>query len=132
MGDAAQLFAAFCYVVPGMPMIYTGQLVGNHHRLAFFEKDLIDRDEAYAMGALYQELNALRANNPALQSPEVGAPMERVACDNEAIFACRRVKGNNEVLAVMNMSGEKQNVTLETGETFELDPWSYEIMPSLR
>ena len=47
MGDAVPLFQAFCYVVPGMPMIYTGQLSGNHHRLEFFEKDLIDTDENY-------------------------------------------------------------------------------------
>ena len=28
----------------------------------------------------------------------------------------------------MNMSSEKQNVTLETGETFDLEPWGYEIV----
>ena len=132
MGDAVDLFAAFCYVVPGMPMMYTGQLAGNHHRLEFFEKDLIDNDLDYAKADLYKGLNAMRARNKALFSPEVGAPMERVACDNEAIFACKRVKEGrwhtNAILAVMNMSGEKQNVTLETGETFALEPWGYEII----
>lgn len=132
MGEAVNLFAAFCYVVPGMPMIYTGQISGNHHRLAFFEKDLIDTDEAFAQGELYKSLNALRKRNKALFSPEVGAPMERVACDNEAIFACRRTKEGrwhtNSVLAVMNMSGEAQSVTLESGEHFDLAPWGYEII----
>ena len=132
MGEAVNLFAAFCYVVPGMPMIYTGQISGNHHRLAFFEKDLIDRDEAFAQGDLYKSLNAMRKRNKALFSPEVGAPMERVACDNEAIFACRRSKEGrwhtNSVLAVMNMSGEAQSVTLESGEHFVLAPWAYEII----
>ncbi len=132
MGDAVNLFAAFCYVVPGMPMMYTGQISGNHHRLEFFEKDLIDRDEAFAQGALYKRLNAMRERNKALFSPEVGAPMERVACDNEAIFACRRSKEGrwhtNTVLAVMNMSAEPQSVTLESGEHFDLAPWSYEII----
>ena len=132
MGDAVDLFAAFCYVVPGMPMMYTGQLAGNHHRLEFFEKDLIDNDLDYAKADLYKGLNAMRARNKALFSQEVGAPMERVICDNEAIFACKRVKEGrwhtNAILAVMNMSGEKQNVTLETGETFNLAPWAYEII----
>lgn len=132
MGDAVPLFAAFCYIVPGMPMIYTGQLSGNHHRLEFFEKDLIDTDEAFAQAELYKGLNALRERNKALFSPEVGAPMERVACDNEAIFACRRSKigrwHTNTVLAVMNMSAEPQSVTLESGEYFELAPWGYEII----
>ena len=132
MGDAVPLFAAFCYVVPGMPMIYTGQLSGNHHRLEFFEKDLIDKDPAFAQADLYKGLNALRERNKALFSPECGAPMVRVACDNEAIFACSRSKEGkyhtNTVLAVMNMSAEPQTVTLETGETFDLAPWGYEIV----
>lgn len=132
MGDAVNLFAAFCYVVPGMPMIYTGQLSGNHHRLEFFEKDLIDNDEAYSQADLYRDLNNLRARNKALFSPEVGAPMERIACDNDAIFACKRSKvgkwHTNTVIAVMNMSNEEQVVNLETGETYRLAPWQYEIM----
>ena len=132
MGDAVNLFAAFCYVVPGMPMIYTGQLSGNHHRLEFFEKDLIDNDEAYSQADLYRDLNNLRERNKALFSPEVGAPMERIACDNDAIFACKRSKvgkwHTNSVIAVMNMSNEEQEVTLETGETYKLAPWQYEIM----
>ena len=132
MNDAVDLFAAFCYVVPGMPMIYTGQLSGNHHRLEFFEKDLIDSDETFAKADLYHHLNCMRERNKALFSPEAGAPMERIACDNEAIFACKRHKEgrwhSNTVIAVMNMSDQKQNVTLETGETFELAPWGYEII----
>lgn len=132
MGDAVNLFAAFCYVVPGMPMIYTGQLSGNHHRLEFFEKDLIDNDEAYSQADLYRDLNNLRERNKALFSPEVGAPMERIACDNDAIFACKRSKvgkwHTNTVIVVMNMSNEEQVVNLETGETYKLAPWQYEIM----
>jgi len=132
MGDAVPLFAAFCYVVPGMPMIYTGQISGNHHRLEFFEKDLIDADADYSLAALYEQLNGMRARNKALFSPESGAPMERIACDNDAIFACKRHKEgrwhSNTVIAVMNMSDQEQNVTLETGETFSLKPWGYEIV----
>ncbi len=132
MGDAVNLFAAFCYIVPGMPMMYTGQISGNHHRLEFFEKDLIDTDETFAQGALYKQLNALRKRNKALFSPEVGAPLERIACDNEAIFACKRSKEGrwhtNTVIAVMNMSDQAQSVTLESGEHFDLQPWAYEII----
>jgi len=117
MGNAVPLFAAFCYVVPGMPMIYTGQLSGNHHRLEFFEKDTIDMDESYAQAELYNLLNGLRARNKALFSPEVGAPMVRLIADNEHIFACVRQKDgkwyNNTIIAVMNMSDREQTVTLD-------------------
>lgn len=150
MGEAVPLFQAFCYVVPGMPLIYTGQLSGNHHRLEFFEKDLIDIDEQYSQRELYKELNALRARNKALFSPECGAPMQRVPADNGHIFACARHKEDkwrdNTVIAVMNMSGEEQNVTLDlTGyegkyrcmcgkktvlepiQAFTLAPWQFKI-----
>ncbi|MBR1426125.1 MAG: alpha-amylase [Paludibacteraceae bacterium] len=151
MGDAAHLFAAFTYVVPGMPMIYTGQLSGNHHRLAFFEKDLIDVVEDAPERGLYQWLNQLRADNPALYSNELGAPMLRVPADNDAVFACARQlpgRHGNTVLAVMNMSADQQEVTLQLdpalqgdfrkpcgktitlGEEFtcKLAPWSFKIL----
>ncbi len=150
MGDAVPLFQAFCYVVPGMPMIYTGQLSGNHHRLEFFEKDLIDKDEKYAEADLYHLLNGLRERNKSLFSPEAGAPMERITTDNEHVFACvREKKGRwhtNTVIAVMNMSGEEQHVMLdmaghegtykcicgkkqkiETAQEFTLAPWQFKI-----
>jgi hypothetical protein len=150
MGDAVPLFAAFTYIVPGMPMIYTGQLSGNHHRLEFFEKDMIDTDENYAQAELYKQLNGMRERNKALFSPEVGAPMVRLAADNDKIFACVREKEgrwhSNTIIAVMNMSGEEQEVTLdltgyegrytcfcgkkstlETTHHFTLAPWNFLI-----
>lgn len=150
MGNSVPLWSAFCYVVPGMPMIYTGQLSGNHHRLEFFEKDLIDTNPEYAQADLYKQLNKLRADNKALHSPEIGAPMVRIATDNEHIFACvRHAEGtwcDNTVIAVMNMSGEEQTVTLdftdytgkydcicgksiqlEASQTLTLQPWEYKI-----
>ena len=147
MGDAINLFAAFCYVVPGMPMIYTGQLSGNHHRLEFFEKDLIDTDEAYAQASLYKQLNDLRQRQRVLFSPEIGAPMIRIPADNGAIFACARPYPNGmNVIAVMNMSDQEQNVTLDLGmyagkykclcgkthklektQSYTLKPWVFKI-----
>jgi len=152
MGDATDLFAAFTYVVPGMPMIYTGQMSGNHHRLEFFEKDVIDRVENAPQKVLYKGLNDLRANNPALWSNEKGADMVRLTADNDKVFACVRTKscpkhGDNTVIAIMNMSAETQTVTLdltnlegeykclcgktmtmEANQTIELTPWKYIIL----
>ena len=152
MGDATDLFAAFTYVVPGMPMIYTGQMSGNHHRLEFFEKDVIDRVENAPQKALYKGLNDLRAANRALWSNEKGAEMVRLTADNDKVFACVRTKscpkhGDNTVIAIMNMSAEPQTVTLdltnlageynclcgkkmsvESTQTFELTPWKYIIL----
>ena len=152
MGDAANLFTAFTYVVPGMPLIYTGQISGNHHRLSFFEKDCIDRVPDAPQYAMYKGLNELRANNRALWSNELGAPMYRIDADNDNIFACVRPLqckkyGDNTVIAIMNMSAEPQTVTLNIGEyagdyqclcgkqvsldaatTLTLEPWSYRVL----
>ena len=152
MGDATDLFAAFTYIVPGMPMIYTGQMSGNHHRLEFFEKDVIDRVENAPQKALYKGLNDLRAANRALWSNEKGADMVRLTADNDKVFACVRTKscpkhGDNTVIAIMNMSAEPQTVTLdltnlegeynclcgktmnvEAKQTIELTPWKYIIL----
>ncbi len=156
MGDAADLFTAFTYIVPGMPLIYTGQPSGNNHRLEFFEKDVIDTlmSDGGKKAELYAKLNALRADNRALWSNELGAPMTRLSADNDAVFACARHKacehcGSNTVIAVMNMSAEQQTVTLQLGDwvgtyhclcghdveltaehNLTLDPWQYMIVAS--
>ena len=118
MGAAVQALTAFTYVIPGMPLIYTGQEYGNHHRLEFFEKDCIDRDDNCPMRPLYKRLNDMREQNPALHSPELGAKMVRLATDNDKVFACARqaflpcCKKTNTVVSIINMSGSKQQVTV--------------------
>lgn len=150
MGDARHLMAAFTYLVPGMPLIYTGQLSGNHHRLEFFEKDLIDRVDDAPEYAMYQQLNAFRKANPALYCPELGAPMKRLETDNAAIFACARPlkEKDNVVVGLMNMSAEPQTftlhlcpclageytclcgkqITLADGDEITLQPWEYRLL----
>ena len=111
--DGAATYAAFTYVIPGMPLIYTGQEFGNHKRLEFFEKDGFERKHAEQF-EMYKNLNAMRRDNPALWSPELGAPMTRIANDNPAIFSCARVLDDNVVLGIFNFSSEPQAVTLQT------------------
>ena len=126
MGAAVGAMTALTYVIPGMPLIYTGQEYGNHHRLEFFEKDCIDRDEDCRMRPFYKALNDVRRTNPALFSPELGAPMVRLETDNDKVFAIAResavkqkrmhhyVTKTNTVLAFINMSNEVQDVDIHT------------------
>ena len=150
---AVEAMTAFTYIIPGMPLIYTGQEYGNHHRLEFFEKDCIDRDENCRMRPLYTELNDIRRSNPALYSPELGAPMVRLECDNDKVFACAREaavpkqKKTNKVISLINMSDDHQDVIVNVGnyigdyidmsgnpvlldEKYEctLAPWQYIIL----
>ncbi len=115
MGGAYATFAAFTYIAPGIPLIYTGQEYGNTKRLAFFEKDTIEVNHTQDF-AMYQDLNTLRENNSAIWSPELGAPLSRIACNNEKIFACARANEENTVLGIFNFSAEPQTVTLQTAD----------------
>ena len=156
MGAAVQAMTAFTYIIPGMPLIYTGQEYGNHHRLEFFEKDCIDRDENSQMRQLYKRLNDLREANPALYSPELGAKMVRLQTDNDKVFACVREvpvpssKLLNTIVCLINMSKEPQDVTvnteafaddyadfdgnlviLESSYSRTLNPWQFVILTDL-
>lgn len=113
MGKASGVMAAFTYVVPGMPLIYTGQEYANNHRLAFFDKDVIERNHTPEF-AMYQDLNQVRKDNPVLWSNELGAPMQRVVCDNPDIFACVRTNGDNTVIGIFNFSPQEQSFALQT------------------
>ena len=65
MGDAAELLTALSFVVPGMPLIYSGQEYDLDHRLLFFEKDQIPSLKA-VMWPLLEKLGQLKNTNPAL------------------------------------------------------------------
>ncbi len=113
MGDAYATFAAFTYIAPGIPLIYTGQEYANDKRLRFFEKDTININ-SHKEFEMYKSLNELRAANSAIWAPELGAPLVRVDCNNDKIFACVRQNEENTVLAIFNFSAEPQTVVLQT------------------
>lgn len=120
MGNGSMAFAAFTYVIPGMPLIYTGQEYALDHRLEFFEKDSFPRKHCPQF-PMYQDLNALRKANPALWSPEAGAPMVRVENNNPVIFSCARQLTLNDgtvntVLGIFNFSAKEQEVVLQTAD----------------
>ena len=58
-GPAVKQYAVLSFVVPGMPMIYSGQEAGLDKRLEFFEKDLIDW-ERERVSRLYRDLIEMR------------------------------------------------------------------------
>lgn len=113
LGAATDAFAAFTYIVPGMPLIYTGQEYGSDKRLRFFDKDTIAVNSHAPQFALYQKLNAMRKNNPALWSEERGAPMLPIGCDHPSVFACVRTIDGNSVIALFNFSGKTVTATLD-------------------
>lgn len=149
MGDGAKTFAAFTFVIPGMPLLYNGQEVGFNRRLEFFEKDQIDWKDNGNFEDFYKKLIAMRRNNTALWAATKGADMERILTpNNPSVYAFVRKNDKDKVVAIFNFSAEKvsfdlssemlegeyinlfsgENKVLSGAETMSFGPWEYLIL----
>jgi 1,4-alpha-glucan branching enzyme len=117
-GAAEDAMAVLTYTLPGMPLIYNGQEIGLDKRLAFFEKDPISW-KAYgtkgkAKTLFYTQLNSIKENNPALWAGTSGGSITFLQSDNPSVMAFVRAKGTSKVITVINLTTQKQTVTLTT------------------
>jgi len=147
LGDGAKAFAVFSFLIPDMPLIYTGQEAGLNKRLAFFDKDEVEWKE-HKSQKLYLQLIKLKNNNDALLNGERGG---KIACvsstDKKNILAFTRAKNKDKIFAIFNFSDKEDEFELEgetimgayknyfTGkietfsdkETFKFHPWEYRV-----
>jgi glycosidase len=147
LGDAHQTFALVSYLMPGMPLIYSGQEAGLDKRLKFFEKDPIDWSDT-SLFPFYQTLNQLKAENPALWNGIAGGDLIEIQNDQpDSALSFARRKGGNKVILIANLSPEKRTIMTQMDEVqgryqevfsgeiknlksrvnFELPPWGYEL-----
>ena len=150
LGAAVPAMAALTFTYPGIPLIYTGQEIGNTKRLAFFEKDLVSGlNVSNATTAFYTKLVSLKSKNAALWNNST-AKLVPTPGNNNSVISYSRVTGSNKVLTVINASNATQKVTLNltklnasyylfsTGKlvalkttlTLTLKPWQYEVYSS--
>lgn len=143
MGDASRLMLAFSYVMPGMPLIYSGQEYDMNHRLKFFEKDSIPKTKGMMWEDL-KKLGKLKATNAALHGGKQKATALQFETDNENVLWYTRNKSGNGVTFIGNFSNESQTFTVVekrtmtdymTGDKIEfnnssmtLEPWEYKIL----
>jgi glycosidase len=112
MGEAAQTFAALTFVIPGMPLIYSGQEAAYNQRLKFFDKDTIEWGN-YPYASFYTTLIRLKKENPALWNGMAGGELVKVPTNNDKlIYSFSREKDGNRVFSVFNLSNQPQTVTL--------------------
>lgn len=148
LGNAVETFAVLTYVIPGMPLIYSGQEAGNNKRLKFFDRDPIEWKE-HPFSELYRSLNKLRKENNALWSgKESGEYIVIPNTSQEEVFTFLRVKENNAIFSVFNLSDKPVETELQseqadgdyreffTDKMFEitalaksikLKPWEYRV-----
>ncbi len=105
MGEAHKCMAALTYVLDGIPLIYSGQESGSSHRLAFFEKDLIDWSKMDEYTPFYQALNWLKHNLAPLQYAGSGGKLEYInSSQPENVFAVKRKSHGQTVIALFNLT----------------------------
>jgi len=111
-GPAQQAWTVFAATTYGMPLVYSGQEANNKKRLEFFEKDPIDWSGGYVFEYLMKTLFILKSQNSALWNGQGSLEWISTAHDDKLIVF-RRAYDDNEVLVMINTSGEEL--------TFELD-----------
>jgi cyclomaltodextrinase len=153
LGDAAEIFAALTFVIPGMPLIYSGQEAGLNKRLEFFEKDPIEWKE-HKFKELYTSLCKLKENHVALWNGGKGGKLNQISVLSASsrgievekiktdIFAFEREHEGNKIFTIFNLSDENftQIIPVEVdsgykdfftneliGKVINLRPWGYKI-----
>ncbi len=119
MGDAAEVFAALCFMLPGLPLIYNGQEYDSKKRLKFFEKDEIEK-EKQKMFSVYKALGKLKNQNPAMNGGFRKADYLRIpTSDDENILAFVREKEGRRLYFIANLSSENRKFSLPVEGVFE-------------
>jgi len=137
-GIAAKAWAVFTLTWNGQPLIYSGQELPNHKRLAFFDKDQIQwTSEIPLLSDFYKTLLTARKQFPVLATGSIfNLPSEG------AVMAYVKQGQDQTALVILNLSAERQQVhvaheactgkftNLFSGLNFEFNGGSqFELMP---
>jgi glycosidase len=105
--DRAAVAAVF--TLPGAPMIYNGQEMGNAKRLNLFERDPIDwKQGSKKTLKYYQRMVQLRNDHPALMSGQWLA----LKTDRDDAVAYLRSDDREEILVLLNFGHEDIPITI--------------------
>lgn len=148
MGNFADGFAALTYLLPGIPMIYTGQEGRLNKRLRFFEKDTVNWSDTSAL-ASYRKLNSLKHGHAALRAGIQSGTVYFSGDSVKNIAIVVRESGNDKVVGIFNFSGTPvnteipskaeaygtytdlftgQSVRIKQRRMVSLKPWEYLIL----
>ncbi|HAN77770.1 MAG TPA: alpha-amylase [Bacteroidales bacterium] len=112
-GSSLQAFTVINFLLPGIPLLYSGQEFSSHKKLAFFDKDLIER-KSFDMFHFYQKLIQFKKENQLLWSNPQGGEFKRIFTDNgESVFVFMRQNGDKKMLFLANLSNKHSDFTLQ-------------------
>ncbi|RTQ46534.1 DUF3459 domain-containing protein [Hymenobacter gummosus] len=110
LGPLALPFAVLTVLLPGMPLVYSGQEAALNKRLEFFDRDPIDWQD-YPLQDFYTRLLQLKRRHPALLNGDVQSRFRRLA-GPPALYAFVREKGPAAVLCAINVAAEPRPLPL--------------------
>ena len=110
VGANAQGMAVLAALLPGIPMVYSGQEAALKKRLRFFDKDTISWN-GYPLADFYTQLLQLKNRNPALRNYDACSEFHRLPSPPQTILFDRR-KDTEAVVVAVNLSDKPQRVEL--------------------
>jgi len=143
--NAVDAFNTLIYILPGMPLTYTGQEEPMKKSLRFFDKDTVGFGK-YSRQDLLTKLNQLKKENKSLWNNGFGGNYTILNNSSpENILCIKRQLDKNAVLAIFNFSDKTQNFTVTDAKSenlkhylgekinlndkkIELKAWGYSVM----
>ena len=144
-GAAGHVFMALNYILPGIPLVYSGQEYDLDKRLHFFEKDSFPKVAGKTM-ELLKQLGALKNNHKALATGSNGGSYKRILTTrNNQILAFERQKDGDTLIFIANLSKDYSQFTmpyegnfkryqdfktkrLSSSYQYDLKPWEFWIL----
>jgi alpha-amylase len=144
LGEAEAAMTALSYLMPGMPLVYSGNEYGLEHSLKFFEKDSIPKTKG-KQWELRTKLGKIKNEIDALHGGKSKAAYKKISASNENVLAFERTKNGKRVIYLANLSAKPVSVSvpitgqykdlmnekmmdLNTKQVLSMLPWQYYIL----
>ncbi|MBC8082983.1 MAG: DUF3459 domain-containing protein [Hymenobacter sp.] len=117
LGQNALPFAVLAALLPGMPMVYSGQEAALKKRLRFFDKDTIPWND-YPLQGFYSRLLQLRKAHPALRNGDPCSEFGRLPASlSPETYVFVRRKEAAVVLVALNLGSKPHELMLRELES---------------
>ena len=142
MPKSKDLFTSLTYLMPGMPLIYSGQEYDLDHRLKFFEKDQIPKIKG-SYYDLLKKLGSLKNSSASLNGGKDAASYKDIV-SSDHVIAFTRTKNNQSISFVGNVSDDAQefnslngsfedyltgvDIVFNENSKLNLEPWEFKII----
>lgn len=144
LGEAEEAMTALTYLMPGMPLVYSGNEYGLEHSLKFFEKDSIPKTKG-KQWELRAKLGKIKNEIDALHGGKNKATYKRIPATNENVLVFERMKNGKKVIYLANLSAKPVSVSLpltgqfkdimnekmmdlKASQVLSMLPWQYYIL----